>query len=434
MGIAHPTIKALSNQNFEDGLKMLNVKRLPFISLLCLSIFPQSAFASGFKIETQGSKATGMGTAFVAVADDPSAIAYNPAGLAQLEGTNIYLGTTAIIPTIKYEGPAGASDETTYQVFYPPHLYIASKPAERLSIGLGIFSPFGLETKWSKTGPVRYAATESAIETVNINPTVAYRISPTLSIGAGIDYMKSKVVMENMVNQSLVGGSDGELSCKANGDGWGYNAGLLYKPSKSLNLGIAYRSRIKVDYNGTTTFSNIAPALQPLFSGSTYKTDSSTDLTFPDILNFGISYRPSEKLTIALEAERTGWSSYEKVDVDLKKEVPTAGFTDSTTKKDWRDTWAYKVGIEYLLNETIALRGGYMYDHTPEPESTFDPRVPDSDQQDVSIGFGYKLDKITIDAAYLAAFYKDRDVNNSILSGTYKGFAHFVGLSVGYRF
>jgi len=75
-----------------------------------------------------------------------------------------------------------------------------------------------------------------------------------------------------------------------------------------------------------------------------------------------------------------------------------------------------------------------MYDHTPEPESTFDPRVPDSDQQDVSIGFGYKLDKITIDAAYLAAFYKDRDVNNSILSGTYKGFAHFVGLSVRYRF
>lgn len=417
-----------------EKFQMLNMKQWGIIVLLSSSILPQTAFASGFKIETQGAKATGMGTAFVAVADDPSAIAYNPAGIARLEGTNIYLGTTAIIPTIKYESPSGVSDETAYQVFYPPHLYIASKASERLSIGLGIFSPFGLETKWSKTGPVRYAATESAIETVNINPTVAYRISPTLSIGAGIDYMKSKVVMENMVNQSLVGGSDGELNCKADGDGWGYNAGLLFTPAKTINLGIAYRSRIKVDYNGTTTFSNIAPAIQPLFFGSTYKTESSTDLTFPDVLSFGISYRASEKLTIALEAERTGWSSYDKVDVDLKNEVPAAGFADSTTKKDWRDTWTYKVGIEHLLSERLALRGGYMYDHTPEPESTFDPRVPDSDQQDVSIGLGYKLDKLTIDAAYMAAFYKDRNVNNSILSGTYKGFAHFVGLSVGYGF
>jgi len=151
-------------------------------------------------------------------------------------------------------------------------------------------------------------------------------------------------------------------------------------------------------------------------------------------LSLGISYKPSEKLTIALEAERTGWSSYDKVDVDLKNEIPAGGFTDITTKKDWRDTWAYKVGVEYLLSDKLALRGGYMYDHTPIPESAFDPRVPDSDQQDVSIGLGYKRDKLTIDAAYMAAFYKDRNVNNSILSGTYKGFAHFVGLSVGYRF
>ncbi len=104
-------------------------------------LLPQLVLASGFKIETQGSKATGMGAAFVAVADDPSAIAYNPAGLTQLEGTDIYLGTTVIIPTTKYESPAGASDTTDYHVFYPPHLYITSDAIKNVVFGLGIFSP-----------------------------------------------------------------------------------------------------------------------------------------------------------------------------------------------------------------------------------------------------------------------------------------------------
>lgn len=411
-------------------------KTLITYGLVVIFVFlPHISFASGFRIGTQGAKATGMGNAFVATADDPSAIVYNPAGIADQVGTNVYLGTTAIIPSTRYEDPSGVSDETEAQTFYPSHLYISSDfGIKDMAFGLGIFSPFGLGTKWGKDSPLRYAATESKIETVSINPTVAYRLFPSVSVGIALNYMTSKLLMENMVNQSIVGGSDGELSCKADGDGWGYNIGLLFTPHEKVRIGATYRSSVKVDYDGTATLSNIAPALQPLFGGSSYKTDAKTAIEFPAIFGVGVAYKPTERLTLEVDTEWTGWSSYNSQDVDLKNEVAAAGFVDASQKKDWRDTWAVKVGAEYKATDNLSLRAGYAYDKTPAPDKTLDPRLPDSDQQDASVGIGYKIGRVTIDAAYMAVFYKDRDVSNSIASGEYKSFAHFVGVSAGYRF
>lgn len=420
-----------------DAQNNLKIKQwlVMVISTCFILLFPYNAFASGFRIETQGAKATGMGNAFVATADDPSAIFYNPAGLTLFKDTNLYLGATAVAPSTTFENTTGAKEETEDQVFFPPHFYIASDfGMERMSFGVGIYSPFGLGTKWSKTGLARYAATESKIETLNINPTVAYRILPSLSIGAGIDYMKSKALMDKMVNQSSVGGSDASLSLEGDGDGWGYNLGLLFKPYDNLSMGMSYRSGIKIQYHGTASLNNIATALQPLFGGASYRTNMDTEINFPDVLSLGIAYKPSDKLTVEIDAERVGWSSYDKLKVDLENEVALAGFTDSTEAKDWKDVWTFKAGIEYKATEQLSLRVGYAYENNPAPNHALEPRLPDSDQHDVSIGIGYQSGSLVIDAAYMAAFYEDRSVSNSILSGEYKNFAHFIGLSVGWRF
>lgn len=403
------------------------------VLVFLLTVIPCLSFASGLRIEPQGARAMGMGNAFVATADDPSAIHYNPAGLVGQKSPALYLGATAISPSTTFENTAGAKDETEDQTFLPPHLY-ALYPYRNITLGLGVNAPFGLGTKWSETGLTRYLATESEIEIININPSVAIKVRPWLFLGGGVNYMRSKVVMKKMVDQALVGGSDAPFGLEGDGDGWGYNMGVIIITDELFRFGISYRSAVKVDYKGSASLDNIAPAIQSLFGGASFRTDASTSIKFPDVLTIGAAFKPSEKVTLGLDFERTGWSSYDRVDVDLENEVAPAGFNDSSDVKGWNDVWAVKTGVEYQATENIAVRGGYAYQNNPAPDSTFDPRLPDSDQHDFSLGIGFRADSFTVDLAYTAAYYIDRKTEKAELNGEYESFGHYAGLSVGYVF
>jgi long-chain fatty acid transport protein len=410
-----------------------NKKWTIIITLGLLVLFPQIAVAGA---PVHGAKAAGMGTAFVAIADDPSAILHNAAGLTQLKSTNVYGGITAVIPSTKYESPSGESEETKFQVFFPPHLYFSSDlNTEKLAVGLGIFSPFGIGGRdWSNNGPTRYISTESTIATITVNPTAAWQITPWLSTGFGGFYLYSVNTADRMVDQSMFGAGDGKSKLDADGDGWGYNFGILVWPLKELSLGFAYRSKVNVKQRGKAKFNNIAPPLQPLFGGSNFETTVHTEVDFPEIVSFGIAYRPTQVLTIELEAEWARWSRFNEQHLDFEDEVPGAGFTDVTVELDWHDAWALKAGVEYKPKNWLALRGGYAFVETPVPESTLSPANPDADRHHFSIGFGYLIGKWTVDGFYSIDIVEDRKVNNDILSGEYENLVHYIGLSVGHRF
>ena len=383
-----------------------------------------------------GAKGAAMGTAFTAIVDDPSAITTNPAGLTQLTGTNMYGGTTFVFPSTTYESPSGQSEETDFQVFFPPNLYLSSDlNTKDVRLGIGIYSPFGIGgRKWNEDGLTRFSSTKSLIATLIINPTIAYQVLPSLSIGIGLDYMLARNEARQMIDQSLFGARDGEFKFKADGDGWGYNIGILFTPDKKVSFGLAYRNRIKVDFSGTAKLKNIAPPLQPLFGGSEFRTDVTTEATFPQIVSFGIAYRPTEKWTIACEAEWVEWSTFHDSDLDFKHEVPQAGFTDRSKLLDWKDVWDFKVGAEYKVNERLALRAGYAYSQSMVPEQTLDASNPDSKQHYVSAGFGYIFKKFLLDFFYMAGFYEDRKVTNNILSGEYQNLYHYIGFDIGKKF
>jgi long-chain fatty acid transport protein len=396
-------------------------------------------FLTGFSFAgtmVHGAKGAGMGTAFTAIADDPSAITTNPAGLTQLTGTNIYGGATFVFPSTTYQNLSGQSEDTEFQVFFPPNLYLSSDlNTKDIRLGIGIYSPFGIGgRKWSKDGLTRFSSTKSLIATLSINPTFAYQVLPSLSIGIGLDYMLARHEAEMMIDQSLFGARDGEFKLKADGDGWGYNIGILFTPDKKLSFGLAYRSRIKVDFGGDAKLKNIAPPLQPFFGTTDFRTDVRTEATFPQIVSFGIAYRPTERWTIGYEVEWVQWSSFHRSDLDFEHEVPQAGFTDSSKLLDWKDVWDFKVGAEYKVNEKLSLRAGYAYSEPMVPDNTLDAANPDSNQHYTSIGFGYKVKKVVIDFFYMAGFYEDRKVRNNILSGTYDNFYHFVGFDIGKKF
>lgn len=403
------------------------------LALILIASYSNHSFAGG---PVHGGKAAGMGTAFIAVADDPSAILHNPAGIAQLEGNNIYTGITGVIPSSSYKNSAGNKESTDFQVFFPPHFYqTIDFGLKDFTFGLGLHSPFGIGgRKWSKNGLTRYLSTEAWIATFTVNPTVAYKLTPSIFIAVGLNYMNAINEAEKMADQSFFGAGDGKMRLETDGDGWGYNLGFLCKPNDQFKIGLAYRSPVTIDFNGDITVSAIAPALQPAFGGNNYKADITTKSEFPEIFSFGIAYLPDNNWTIAFDVEWVCWSSFDKATLNIKQEVPAAGLVDGTTVLDWEDSLQFKVGFDYKLNDKYSLRGGYAYIQTPVPDHTIEPSNPDSDMHNVSMGLGCRSGKWRYDVFYNYSLYEDRKVNNSILSGEYKNNTHFIGLSLGYRF
>ena len=395
-----------------------------------LTTFPVAASAP-----VHGAKAAGMNTAFAGLADDPSAILHNPAGMTQLVGTRFYGGGTVVLPSSSYRSPAGETTDTRFQAFFPPHLFISHRPVSgAVSVGLGLYAPFGIGgRKWSDHGPTRYSAIKSFIATMVLNPTLALRLSSTWSLGIGLDYMHALNQAENAVDQSAFGAPDGRMDMKADGEGWGYNLGLLYRPSRAWSLGLAYRCGIKVDQKGHLELKGIAPPLQGLFGGARYRTEVRTSVDFPALVDIGIAWRPAPRWVIDLDAEWGGWSSFRRMSIDLEDEVPAAGLIDRSVRQDWRDAWAYKAGVDYQVNAHLSLRAGYAFLNTPVPEATLTPANPDADQHNFSLGLGWRHGPWTVDGFYNYGRFQKRRVDNAILSGDYKTRVHYLGLSLGWR-
>lgn len=389
-------------------------------------------FAGG---PVHGAKAAGMGTAFAGLADDPSAILYNPAGLTQVEGTAVYGGISVVSLSTEYEDPSGRTEKTGSQLFFPPHLFLSTDlDRKNLRLGLGLYSPFGTGGRsWSNTSLNRYASTGNLIGTLSVNPTAAWLVAPGFSVAAGADYMRASIKMERMMDQSAAGAGDAESKMEADGHGWGYNFGFLLSPSSDLNIGFAYRSRVRVDYEGDITITNIAPALQSLFGGAAYSTGIRTTTKFPDIYSLGVAVKPSDRLVLDVDIELVRWSSFDSIYLDLDREV-AAALTDGLALLDWKDSWQIKAGADYKIDESFSVRGGYAYIPSPVPDSTLEPGNPDADQHNISIGMGYKTGATTIDLFYNYTVFEKRTVSNLFTTGTYSNTAHYIGVSTDYRF
>ena len=377
-----------------------------------------------------------MGTAFIAVADDPSTLSFNPAGITQLTGTQIYAGASAYLPYTRYESPSGESTETKFQVFVPPYFYICSDLGTKdLRVGLSLISPFGLGgNEWRPDGPTRYISTDSMITTLALNPTVAYQLLPNLSIAIGAVYMKAWNDQNAMVNQSIVGAPDGKSELSADGDGWGYNVGLLFKPSPRWSLGLQYRSSITVNYEGDLDLSSIAPPLWPVLGGSTFRSPIRMTNKFPDLFGFGIAFRPTDKWTIAFDAEYEGWSSFGTVTTEIEREVPAVGITNRQTVLDWENRVILKTGAEYRYSDRLALRAGYINVPSYVPDHTLSPENPLANWHTLTVGLSYRLGTVDIDFFYEAIFSETRTVENGILSGRYESFGHNFGFGIGKKF
>jgi len=394
-------------------------------SLLFLG-FSTITHGAGFLIYEHGAAAMAMGGAFIAVANNPTAIFHNPAGIAWLDGTQISFGSTLIIPKASlslanWPDPAYQSIDAVSQVFYPPTFYITQKVSDKIVAGFGFFTPYGLGTEWSdpENFPLRYIATKDDMKSFIFNPTLAFKLSDNLSIAAGVSYIYSTLKFELVEHSGIDLGAFNPLltgvtaevyvpvSLEANGSGWGLNAGVLYK-GESFSLGVNWRGGFDIKYDGdlalSTTDAQVSiPSpynllgLEPTIIAElpTSGTASIPSFKYPHIFGVGAAFDVSEKLTFTADVHYILWSSYDEFTV----EVEIANFSDKLVEENWKDSFVLRGGLEYRVNESFALRLGALYDQTPQPVETMDPILPDSNRWAITGGFGYKAGSFVIDVA-----------------------------------
>jgi long-chain fatty acid transport protein len=399
------------------------------------------AHASGFALIQQGTAAMAQGNAFVADASDASAIFYNPAGLNQLKRAQVYVGSFLNYPDREFSG-GGQESETNHRLYRSLTTYIAIPAHERIALGIGFFSPFGLGTAWPPTWAGRYLTTYSSLKTYTLNPVISLKVLEGLSVAVGVDFIWSKVQLKRKTPVVFQGVSypDGEVRLDGAGNGTGYNFGLLFEPLSGVKLGVAYRSKITVTHDGDLTTKLPAP-----FS-TTSSVMGSADVTFPPSVTMGISYSRFVPFTFEFDTTWTGWSSYSKLQTSLDTPVLVNGVLTPTvtTPKSWHDAWAFRFGANYEIKEGMKVRAGYIYDLTPVPDSTFDPQVPDANRHIFTVGGDVKIGRFTLGIAYNYILAESRTKNNSILvngvaaplqaNGTYNSDVHSLGLSCAFQF
>lgn len=397
-----------------------------------------NVLASGFQLNEQGARAMSMGGAFAGLANDPSALYFNPAGITQLKGTNFYLGGTLIMPLGSYKAP-GSKDVTAEQVaqtYTPVNFYVTHAFSDDFSVGLSINNQYGLGTKWDENWTGRYLAINTQVQTYQGTLAIAYKVLDNLSISAGAVYgitdvtikNKKAVVIQTSATTSL---NLGDVSPSMEGDGsaFGFTAGILYKPFDDFQMGLSYRSEIAYDLSGTVvTIPNVLSVGSLIIAIADQNIEAS--LTTPQNITFGIAYMPKKNLTLTADFQFVGWSSYDKLEVinsDTKAKI-------SSVTRDYKDTYIVRAGLEYTVSDAFTLRGGVLYDHNPVKDELVEPTLPDADRIGLNVGYGAKIGNLGIDVGYFFLIFMDRDVTKSTfgLNGTYSMTAHLLGMNLSY--
>lgn len=403
--------------------------------------------AAGFNLLEQN--ISGLGNAYAgsaAVAENASTVYFNPAGMTHLPGGNFSIGMAAIKPSFRFRdsgstGPSGlpaiggsGGDAGTWGIV--PNMYLTWELSPRWFAGIGVGAPFGLSTDYHDGWVGRLHSEEFAIKSINVNPAVAYKVNDQLSLGLGINWMRLdadyRLATPFPPGPGYVG--DASTRVKMDGDGWGWNAGLMYQITPDTRVGLSYRSQIKIKADGSTRLRNrnIPAPFGP------FNWDANASIRLPDTAILSLSHKLNPKWQLLADVSWTGWSSIPRLSIE--NSGPLA--QDRELDLRFKDSWRIALGANYHLNEQWTLKGGVAWDQSPVRDAHYRPTsLPDNDRYWVSVGAQYRLSKnATFDVAYTHLFlertrmHNDSAPENGVIQGKYKNSGDIVGIQVSYRF
>ena len=390
-----------------------------------------AAFALGFRNPDQDAAATGQGEAFVAQADTPGAIYYNPGGLTQMKGTEISGGGFVSFRGIEFKGTSGNADLN--DPAYTAHAYAVSDlKQENWRFAFGANIPFGNDSDWGNNSPFKYTVTSSSLMVANYQPTLAYKFNEHISLGAGWNIYDGNTELKRLVPFSILISPllpDGKFRFEGSGQAMGATVGLLAKINEQHSFGVTYHSPFSLDFHGHAVVKD-----DP--TGAFSRSPAQAEIDFPQSVAAGYAFRPNKKLKLEVDIEWTNWDTLNKV--KLHSSNPAfATDPNSTIPFNWMDSFFYEFGVQYLLDDHWVVRGGYIYSENTVPDSTFSPSVPDADRHVFSAGLGYSTERFGVDIVYQYSLSDDRKVTNAgdpTVDGTWKSNANVVMLTSTLKF
>lgn len=448
-----------------------------FLSVLILGalLAVTDVLAAGFAINENSAKQLGLAFAGgSAIADDGSTIWSNPAGMYRvgetLQVTGSYVnprfdfisdgsvqhtpvGNLPLLPTSSEAGGGGTS------AVVPAFFYIRPL-SDRWFLGIGLNAPFGLTTEYEANWIGRYHAVKSEIVTINLNPSIAYRLNDQFAVGAGINVNYFDAELTNAVDFAAVCGSvvdalcpngsvpgqgefDGFVKNTADDTSIGFNVGIMWFPSEVTRVGLAYRSEIKHSLSGTVDFSEPSSlggfaALGPLGQalGATFADGAnSSRVILPDSASLSLFHQLSGKMALVGDVTWTDWADIPELRITFENALTPVG----VEPLNWHESWRAAAGIILTLNDRWTVRAGYAYDESPVPSSADStPRLPDNDRQWLAFGVSHRFSgAVTMDLGYAHLFVRDSTISRleatgGVLNGTYSSDADILSLQFNY--
>jgi long-chain fatty acid transport protein len=397
------------------------------IAAALLLVATASVCALGIRIPNQDAEANARGNAFVATANNPSAIYYNPAGITQLKGHTLHGGVLNHIGlNYEYDSAGGTQADAEFEVLSVPQIYYTFTPENGpCSFGIGLYAPFGLGLQWPEDSGFRSLAIESRLTFITLNPVIAYKLSPNLSVGFGPSLSYSKVELRQGIG--LLPGD--EFRYEGDDFGVGFNAGILWQPHERWSFGANYRGGTDLNYRGK---SELRPFTAPV--------GSRAEVKFPLSLSGGVSFRPTPKWNIEVAADWTDWTCVDNLVIENANTL--AGGADFTLPLKWRASWFYHFGLTRYFEKGYFASVGYYFSENTTSERHFSPYVPDTDVHVASIGAGYKGQRWHWALAAQLFMGMEREVNDhqttsligETANGKYNLLAPAVTFSLGRRF
>lgn len=450
----------------------MKVKHLSLSVMLMgatIGAYSTGALASGYHFGSQSVAAQGTAHANGAEAADASTLFYNPAGMARLKGTNFSGGLTLVVPNSEFkdEGsvhangtPTGGGNGGDFApgVVAAPSFYLTHEINDRLSAGVGVFVPYGAKLDYGDNWAGRYALQSVDLMTLNINPSMSFRLDEKNSFGFGVSMQYMDAKLKQAADTSAAAGfgvsGDGQGTVKGDDWGFGWNIGYMFELNDATRFGLAYRSQVKHKLEGTWDwdFSKVTgPAI--VVDGIKAKhpdSDASVEITTPESASLNAFHQLND--TVALMGDLT-WTRHSRLNEVRIKQSTVNGVAqgDLVIRQNWKDTYKLSLGMNYKVNDAFMLRTGVAYDQSPvKSDEDRHVALPDSDRYWFSLGGNYKLSKASsVDVAYSYVYFKDAKVNykdgcassgttctgnGETTKGTYKTNMHLLGVQYNYQF
>ncbi len=352
--------------------------------------------AAGFALIEQN--ASGLGNAYAgqaAAATDASTIFFNPAGMTLLPDRQLVLAGHLIKPQAEFTGTStigGGDGGDAGGLALVPNAYYAFRLRPDVHVGVGLNAPFGLATEYDSTWAGRTQAIKSELKTVNLNPSIAWKASDSVSLGAGVSLQYAEATLTNASAAGLA-------TVKGDDYGWGFNLGVLWQPSEVTRIGLAYRSEVDYTLEGTVTFSGLPAGNGPV----------TADTTLPDSASLSVFHKLNDRWDLLADVTWTGWSDFDELRI-----VRTSGALLTVTPENWDDSYRYSVGANYRWSDRLTLRGGVAYDATPVSDTYRTARIPDESRTWIAFGAQYRLSpKTLLDVGYAHLFVDDARINKT---------------------